>query len=93
MNKLRDFLAKIFDLGGGTYVGMATALTFACVILDSWWDRWKTPDWWTTAPLGVYSVILITFAGSKILSYWTDSKYNSPPGQPPPPWRPPPMGP
>ncbi len=80
---MKDFLSRIFDVGGGVYVGIATALTFLSLVLDAVWTRWQTPTWWTDAPMGVYSVILITFAGSKVLSYWTDSKFNSPPGVPP----------
>ena len=82
-SRFQRFLGDMFNQSGGVYVGMATILTFVCLVCDSYWDSWKTPEWWTTAPLGVYCVILITFAGSKILNYLTDSKYNSPAGTPP----------
>jgi len=81
--KFNSFLEKTFNHSGGVYVGLATAMTFVCLVADSLTTKWNTPEWWTDAPLGVYCVILITFAGSKILSYFVNSKFNSPLGTPP----------
>lgn len=84
---LAKLLEKIFVQDGKVYAGMATGLIFLCVILDSVWDKWQTPEWFTAAPWGVYCIILVTFAGtttlSKIYEFWVNSKYNSPQGFPP----------
>lgn len=84
---LAKLLEKIFVQDGKVYAGMATGLMFLCVIFDSLWESWKTPEWFTAAPWGVYCVILVTFAGtttiSKVYEFWINSKYNSPQGTPP----------
>ena len=103
LSKIQNFLAKIFDQRGGTWVGAtsATALFMAVSeFITSGFGRpgmpgWHpiAPAWFVAVPAGLFCFILGMFVGTKGVNYYMDSRFNSPAGEKPQPQPPPPHGP
>jgi hypothetical protein len=91
---LQDFLSRVFDQRGGTWVGVSTAAATFMALTEFVTSGFKAgvsgwhpaaPLWFVAVPAGVYIAVLTLFVVNKGSNYYMDSRYNSPPDQRPAP--------
>jgi hypothetical protein len=97
---LRETIDKLLNWSGGSYVGLATLITFGLALAqyisgepmvltlpDGKFQIYmvhKAPDWFVGS-VGIYTVILAVFAASKPINTWISQKGTPPPAPAPAP--------
>lgn len=71
MEAMKDFMDRILNWSGGTYVGLSTLVMLGLAVAQAWNNKWTAPEWFVGG-VGLYTVILALFVARQPIASLAD---------------------